>query len=61
MKVFELLRQLSDDVGVTGTAGQPVVVRDKASGMTFTVVGTEREVHEDADGSVTHWILVEEN
>lgn len=60
MRGHELTDQLNKDFRVTGTAGCAVFVRDLATGKVFSVVGTEREVHEDADDAITHWITVEE-
>lgn len=55
-----LLDALREDFGITGTAGHPVYVRNLSTGAVYEVIGTEREVHEDADGKITHWITVKE-
>jgi hypothetical protein len=60
MRGHELIAGLSRDFIETGTAGLPVFMRDLTTGKVFQIVGTEREVHEDADGAITHWITVEE-
>lgn len=58
MRGFELVDRLHTDFRVTGTAGREVFARDTETGTVYSVVDVEREEHED--GSVTHWIKVEE-
>lgn len=60
MKGYDLTEGLYADFRVMGTAGHEVFIRHIDTGQVFTVVGTDREHHEDGDGSVTHWIVVED-
>lgn len=55
----QLSSLLHDAFGVRGTAGSLVMVKDATTGQIFTIKGVSAEVHEDADGSTTHWIEVE--
>lgn len=57
MRGHTLVDSLNVDFRATGTAGQPVYFRDRETGKVYDIVATEREVHEDADGQVTHWIV----
>lgn len=60
MKGYELVEALHRNFGVRGTAGSRVMVKDKVTGTIFSVKGVVLDNHDDADGSTTHWIEVEE-
>jgi len=52
-------------VGKVGTVGPTngdhlVMVKDRETGRMFTIKDVEFEQHEDADGSTTVWLQVEE-
>ncbi len=45
---------------ISGTAGSRVMVKDRTTGAIFSIIDVTYERHDDADGSTTHWIEVEE-
>lgn len=60
MKGIELVAELGRAFAQKGTGSGLVMVKDKKTGKMFSVKGVVTETHDDADGSTTHWIEVEE-
>lgn len=60
MKGIELVAELGRAFAQKGTGSGLVMVRDRDTDKMFTVKGVVSERHDDADGSTTHWIEVEE-
>lgn len=57
MRVHELIEALRRDVAVTGSAGSQVMLKNGDTGEVLDIELTLRDVHDDADGSITHWII----
>jgi len=57
---IELMKRLGTAFGERGTAASPVMVINKETGIIYTIKDLVSEVHDDADGSTTHWLEVEE-
>lgn len=56
------LGTLAGRIGTVGPANGDhlVVVQDKDTGKIFMIKDVQFETHEDADGSTTVWLVVEE-
>ena len=59
MNLTEFITMLNSALDYSGD--DRVKITDKNSGMIFDIQDVVSEVHEDADGSTTHWIQVEEH
>lgn len=56
------LGEFATTIGAVGPLNaEDRIVVQKPDGSTMTITGVEREVHEDADGSVTWWVKAEDD